>query len=112
MRSQPAFPSIGGNCLCEIRQLTGSATIASNDRAAPADELQACQCVPDDTVTLNGQTVDGWCYLDATGAPAIGNQSIGANCSEQEKRMIRFSDSKMISGNPVFITCQNDTPTW
>ncbi len=85
------------NCFCEITQLTG-------------DDLDACQeDVADNPVNSSGDAVHGWCYVDASTAPPLGNSEIVAKCPENEKRIIRFvGDGEGAAGAVLFITCTGE----
>jgi len=66
------------DCFCEIPQLQG-------------DELAQCQNdISDAPVTSTGESIDGYCYVDATTEPAIGNPINVATCPENERRRIRL----------------------
>lgn len=71
----------GWNCYCEVTQLAGAIG-------------QECLTAPRGTATLwEGETLkgDGWCYIDATTAPAIGNPEVVGQCPETAARTIRFA---------------------
>ncbi len=87
----------GWNCFCLINQLTD-------------EELNVCQNdISDVPVTSGGDAVHGWCYVDASRSPAIGNPDIVANCPETEKRIIRFvGDGQGAPGATLFITCAGE----
>jgi hypothetical protein len=85
------------NCYCEINQLAG-------------EELDACQTdESDNPVTSGGDPVHGWCYVDASTAPPVGNPDIVAKCPENEKRIIRFvGEGEGAAGATLFITCTGE----
>jgi hypothetical protein len=86
------------NCFCEIKQTTGDdLTACQNDEADP----------PQNPST--GAQVDGWCYVDATTTPQIGDPKIVADCPETEKRIIRFvGKGAAAPGGTLFITCSGE----
>ncbi len=60
--------TVSGDCFCEITQTHGA-------------ELTSCQ----ESVT-EPSGVDGWCYVDATVIPNVGNEQIVAECPSTERR--------------------------
>ncbi|MFO0589120.1 MAG: hypothetical protein U0441_16330 [Polyangiaceae bacterium] len=82
------------NCFCEIPQLSGA-------------ELTSCQNDKDDPQVVDGQQVNGWCYIDATAIPAVGSKElVPESCTEAEKRLIRFvGTAKARPGSDMFIMC-------
>jgi len=71
-------PGNDWDCFCEIPQLVG-------------EELSQCQDdISDMPVTQSGAPIDGYCYIDATTEPKIGNPIHVASCPENEKRRIRL----------------------
>ena len=64
-----------------------------------ATNLDAClqsQTPPND--------VYGWCYIDATTDPVIGNPALVADCDR--KRQLRFvGDDTPANGSTVFMAC-------
>ncbi len=68
------------NCFCEIPQLSPT-----------TDAGKSCQEVPGATVIDGqGKSVNGWCYVDGTSNPEIGNPALLTTCAEGWKRMFRF----------------------
>ncbi|EYF05082.1 hypothetical protein [Chondromyces apiculatus] len=64
------------NCFCEMAQLTGEA-------------LQACQSdVSEPVQTAGGETVHGWCYVDAD--QRVGAPELSASCMQGAQRALRF----------------------
>jgi len=56
-----------------------------------------------------GEEVNGWCYVDATTQPVIGNEEIVKNCPETEKRIVRFvGQGAAKPGATMFISCITD----
>jgi hypothetical protein len=87
----------GADCFCAVTQLTG-------------DELTACQTDEADNPVVNGAQVDGWCYVDATTTPPVGNPAIVAGCPDTERRIIRFvGEGEAAGGATLFITCSGDS---
>ena len=85
----PANP--GWQEYCEIEQLAGAG-------------LDECQNDP-----VDDGSVDGWCYVDQTSVPPLGNGEIVAQCPSTEKRIIRFvGDGQGVPGATLFITCAGD----
>lgn len=71
-------PGNDWNCFCEIPQLEG-------------EELKQCQNdISDAPMSSSGKSIDGYCYVDATTEPAIGNPIHVATCTENERRRIRL----------------------
>ncbi len=95
-KADPFASSAGWNCFCEITQLSG-------------EELKACQTDLDPAPVLNGETVDGWCYIDATTSPPTGNPEIVEKCPDTERRLIRFvGEGEAQPGGTLFITCSGE----
>ena len=98
IQQDPSVAAAGYDCFCEIPQLQGT---------EEGEPLWACQNDTSRAPTLpNGDTVNGYCYIDQTSSPPIGNPELVSSCSAAEKRTIRFVGK----GNPVedatlFITC-------
>jgi hypothetical protein len=71
-------PGNDWDCFCEIPQLDG-------------DDLATCQNdVSDKPINASGESVDGYCYIDGTTEPAVGNPIHVATCRENERRRIRL----------------------
>jgi hypothetical protein len=78
-------------CYCEIDQLLGA-------------ERDACQNDAGHAPELNGQSVDGWCYVDPLAG--LGNKQIVQDCPADSRRELRFVNG----GNPepkttTYMTC-------
>ena len=102
----PTSKVAGFDCFCEIKQLSGTTSSVCTLGAPPSGPLQACQCDPADPPLFNNAPVDGWCYVDATTVPPVGNPQIVKNCPDAEKHTVRFVGA----GNPkpgstLFIAC-------
>lgn len=81
------------DCFCAVTQLTG-------------DQLIACQEDTNDAPVVGGAPIHGWCYIDATTSPPVGNPLIVQGCPDTEKRLIRFvGDGEAQAGATLFITC-------
>jgi len=89
----------GWDCFCEILQ-------ASNDNG----DLKACQTdTADPPVNDAGQSVHGWCYVDASRQPPLGNSDLVSDCPPTEQRIIRFvGDGQGVPGATLFITCSGE----
>lgn len=87
----------GWNCVCELTQLSGA-------------ELAACQNdASTDAPTLDGQPVDGWCYLDSTVVPELGNPELTGRCPGDERRLFRFIGRGRPSATATtLVSCQDD----
>lgn len=93
------------DCYCEIPQLD------NGDAGNEADNnLDACQQdTAENPVNGANQPVDGWCYIDATTAPPVGNTELVENCPENEERIIRFVGAgSATAGATLFITCTGE----
>jgi hypothetical protein len=105
-KEDPLAAKLGWNCFCKLEQALG----APGKDGAPMD-LTACQTQRGDTI-LNelGKPVNGWCYVDATTVPAIGNPELVASCPASEKRLIHFVGSAVTDGKKAttFITCEGE----
>lgn len=95
-RSDPLAAHAGWNCFCELPQSSG-------------DELAACQQDPSQFPQVNGQPVNGWCYLDASVSPPVGNPELLSQCPDNEKHNFRFvGQGEALPGATLFITCQTE----
>ena len=85
------------NCLCEIVQTAG-------------DDLEACQNDPSPApANANGETVHGWCYIDATTVAPTGNPDLVALCPEAARRTIRYlGGAKDSHGGWRIVRCPED----
>jgi hypothetical protein len=112
-----ADPSAKGqnwDCFCEITQLlpvpdAGATPPDCNDMTVPASPLEACQCNSANPPIYDGNPVNGWCYVDQTSNPPLGNKDLVQNCQATEKHLVRFVGS----GNPaqgatLFTSCSGD----
>lgn len=96
-KSDPLAAKEGWDCYCEIVQTTG-------------DARDACQNDVNNPPLVNGQPVNGWCYVDATTTPATGNVEIVAKCPDNEKRILRFVGAgEAQTGATLFISCSGDS---
>ncbi len=96
-KKDPRAAKEGWDCYCEIVQATGA-------------ERDACQNDVVNPPVVNGQPVNGWCYVDATTTPATGNPEIVAKCPDNEKRILRFvGEGEAKTGATLFISCSGDS---
>jgi hypothetical protein len=96
--ADPIAKSSGWDCVCEIKQLEG-------------EQLEACQEIvpPNPVQTADGTDVNGWCYIDATSNPQIGEPEIVAKCPKTEQRLVRFTGKGEAQlGATLFITCSGE----
>ena len=84
----------GADCFCEIPQLAG-------------DELSACQNEKADPLVVDGEQVDGWCYIDATSLPPVGSpELVPESCVSTERRLVRLvGKAKARPGSTLVIMC-------
>lgn len=93
----PGYKTAQWDCFCEIAQTQGS-------------ERDACQNDLANPPLVNGQPVNGWCYVDATTSPPTGNAEIVKKCPENEKRILRFVGAgEAQTGATLFISCSGDS---
>jgi len=76
------------DCFCELTQ-------AGDPAHSSPEELKACQNDPSETPVImggqhNGEVAQGYCYVDATTSPPIGNPEIVKDCPVDAKRKFRF----------------------
>jgi hypothetical protein len=103
--ADPIAKPSGWDCVCEIVQVPNS-----HDAVPDAEERDACLNNLEEPVqTASGQEVNGWCYVDATTSPPLGNPTIVEKCAETEKRIIRFVGAgEALPGATLFITCSGE----
>ena len=86
--NEDPYAGQGWACICEIEQLGGT-------------ELEACQRELDVP-----QGIDGWCYLDATRTPQLGDPALLSHCAPNERRMLRLvNGGEVREDTTTFITC-------
>ncbi|UQA56598.1 hypothetical protein [Polyangium aurulentum] len=94
--ADPRASQAGWNCFCEIVQLGAGA-------------LDACQKQVADPPLVGGQPVAGFCYIDATATPPLGNPEIVKMCPEDEKRLLRFvGEGKPAVNATLFVSCTEE----
>ena len=82
------------DCFCEIPQLEGAAQSAC--RADLSDPPSAA----------DGSSVDGFCYLDASTNPPVGDPALTQQCPDAARRRLRFvGEGKTAPGATIFVTC-------
>jgi hypothetical protein len=74
------------NCFCEIRQVSGTA-------------LTTCQTAGPQAT----QGADGFCYIDASAAPAIGNPALVDGCPAGKKHGLRFVGAGFPTGGAAVV---------
>lgn len=101
-KEDPVYASAQWNCFCKISQTLNISDTQNN--------LYACQNdVANPPLNTAGEEVNGWCYVDATTQPVIGNEEIVKNCPETEKRIVRFvGQGAAKPGATMFISCITD----
>ncbi len=88
-KEDPLYQEAKWSCFCEVPQASGAA-------------LKDCQ----DDVTVQS-TTNGWCYVDATASPAVGNPALVASCPSSERRQVRFVGTGAPDSNAtLFVACQ------
>jgi hypothetical protein len=84
-------PSPGYDCLCEVTQLDGDARTSCQNEDLPPND------------------VDGWCYVDATSVPQVGNPALVSSCPASEQRLVRFvGEGEVKGGGRLYITCSGE----
>ncbi len=73
----PAAKQVGYNCFCEIPQLE-------------KEELKACQNDTAVVPTINGNPVNGWCYIEDSISSPVGSPELVESCASTEKQKLRF----------------------
>jgi hypothetical protein len=106
----PIAMTANWDCFCEITQLNNGPTDSAGKDTNTADDfLNACQNDTNDPPILGSTQVDGWCYVDATATPPVGNAAIVKNCPDTEKRLVRFvGNGNPQPGSTLFITCAGE----
>ena len=95
-QQDPLAEVAGWNCFCELTQLGG-------------DALAACQQDPADPPVVDGDFVHGWCYIDASVVPPVGNPDLVEQCPGTDKRIIRFvGDGHAAPEATLFLTCTGE----
>ncbi len=92
----PLAAQAGWNCFCEMIQLEGQA-------------LAACQTQAQNPPLVDGEPVNGFCYVDATASPPLGNVELVEQCPENAKRLFRFVGAgEPATGATVFVSCTGE----
>lgn len=89
--AQEMSVDMGWNCFCEVKQLKGAA-------------MEACRTDISELPVVDGQSVDGWCYVDPTqgGNPAL----VDDECPDTEQRKIRLlGEAKGDNGTTNLFAC-------
>lgn len=51
-------------------------------------------------------STNGWCYVDPTGSPALGNPALVAHCPASDQRQVRFVNAAApTAGETIFLSC-------
>ena len=83
------------DCFCAITQVQDQT------------QLHDCQNIPDSDIAHH--QVDGWCYLDATTVPPLGNPDLLESCVEGERHAVRFvNGGEPVPGARAIITCSSN----
>jgi len=95
-RATDAAQTQGLDCFCQIEQLRGEAR-------------QACTEEEESLFSVDGSQVDGWCYIDHSTFPTVGdNSGLVDHCPSGQKRAIRFvGEGEPVVNSVSFITCDN-----
>lgn len=80
----PGAVDNGWNCFCEVTQLAGP-------------ELDACRLDVSYVPVVDGESVDGWCYIDATTSPPTGDPTLVEDCPADQARTLRLVGGGMPS---------------
>jgi hypothetical protein len=83
------------NCFCELEQTQGANLLACQGARAELPQLNAY-----------GALASGWCYVDATTAPPIGDPSVAADCPKNKRwalRVVGFGHAA--DGAELFLSC-------
>lgn len=83
-------------CFCEMVQLTSAA------------DLRACRDSVSETVRNEfGQGVNGWCFVDATTSPPLGEPALVAACPADRRRVIRLVGlAQQAQGSRLYLHCE------
>jgi hypothetical protein len=93
----PSAVLAGLDCFCEIEQLDGA-------------EAEVCRESLAEEPQLDGEPVQGWCYIDATTVPPLGNAELVDHCQDTQERMIRFvNEGEPVNDAVVFVSCLDQT---
>jgi hypothetical protein len=105
VRTSSGAKAASADCVCEIPEAQGA---PSPGCKAAGSELAACQCDAADVPFLNGAPLGGWCYVDGSVSPPIGDPSLIASCPAGQQRMLRFAgDARPVDGALVAIACED-----
>lgn len=93
---QAAVPA-GTGCACEVLQITGI-----DEETCQYDET-------DNPVTAGDTPLNGWCFIDGTRNPPIGNLKLTAPCPLSEKRIIRLvgQPSDLEPARTIMMICES-----
>jgi hypothetical protein len=105
VEKDPVSVAAGVDCVCAIPQLGGAPSPSCQDVGSP---LAACECDPATIPVLDGKQVSGWCYVDASASPPLGNPEILKSCPVTEQRQLRFVGAGApANGTITFIACND-----
>lgn len=101
IKRDPSYPSTKWNSFCAIPQLTSKGPLEG------VNPREQCQTVEQKDLPEDAG-VDGWCYIDASSFPPIGNTELSDfdKCPSNEQRLVRFvGEGKPHANGTTFITC-------
>jgi hypothetical protein len=82
------------DCFCEVPQLEGAAQSACREDLSDAP------------LSTDGSPVDGFCYVDASTSPPVGNPELVSQCPDAQRRRLRFvGQGEIAPGATVFMMC-------
>jgi hypothetical protein len=97
LKNSPAGQSTGWNCFCEVSQLTGVQGSTCQDDAS---------AIPVDT---GGNPLQGFCYVDSTVSPPLGDTVLTEGCIATERRLLRFVGPDLpAAGASIYAVCADE----
>jgi hypothetical protein len=96
VQETPEGQSAGWDCFCEIAQLIGNDNGCLNDMSN----------MPVDT---SGNPLYGFCYVDATLSPPMGDPDLTESCAGTERRLLRFVGADLpAAGASLYAVCADE----